>query len=757
MHRFLLSNSIYLNRPPIMLKNERSDMFITKKIILLWFVFMLCVAQCNNNPYPKSEKESNIYYDTFGAEPKHLDPAIAYSSDEYVILQQIYEPSLQYHFLKRPYQLMPLTLKKMPQVNYYAENQKILSEDSPDSKIKRVVYTLELRSDIDYQRHPAFAKNEKGEYIYHIAAHKKKFISIKHPNDLPHKGSRKLTAMDYAYQIKRLANPQIPCPIYPVLAKYILGFEDLSKRFSEEIQKIREERKKKKGPFYDQQKDEKENPIYLDLRKYTFEGVKVLSPTVLQIILNRRYPQFIYWLAMPFFAPVPWEADAFYKHPNIAKQNITLDRFPIGTGPFVLSVNQPHYRMVLEKNTNYHDDFFPNTGEPSDKKRGFLEDQGKRLPLLDKAIYVLEKESIPRWNKFLQGYYDNSSLQADIFDTAIEFSIGGPTVTDLLKEKEIKLLTSVTPLTYYYAFNMLDDIVGGYTEKKRKLRQAISIALDIEEFIQIFLNGRGIPAQGPIPPGIFGYQEGFSGMNQVVYDWNAKEKLYQRKKIEIAKRLLAEAGYPDGLDKNGNPLVLFYDKIQQGTDKTEIQWFRKQFKKLGIDLQIRSTDYNQFRKKVRIGNFQIMRWGWHADYPDAENFMFLLYGPNGVVKSNGKNSANYNNPNYDRLFVQMETLPNSVKRARIIREMLSVLRKDSPWIWGFHPVGYSLYHSWYKNAKPMTISYGTLKYKNIDVKKRSEYRIRENQPITYPMWIIFIMLLTTMVWWFYKYKKQEKT
>ena len=56
-------------------------------------------------------------------------------------------------------------------------------------------------------------------------------------------------------------------------------------------------------------------------------------------------------------------------------------------------------------------------------------------------------------------------------------------------------------------------------ERARKLRQAIAIAVDFEEYISIFANGRGIPAQSPIPPGIFGYREGEEGINRYVYDW----------------------------------------------------------------------------------------------------------------------------------------------------------------------------------------------------------------------------------------------
>ena len=134
---------------------------------------------------------------------------------------------------------------------------------------------------------------------------------------------------------------------------------------------------------------------------------------------------------------------------------------------------------------------------------------GKRLPFIDKVVFSLDKESIPRWNKFLQGYYDRSVVVvSEGFDQAIRFTGEGDTdVSDAMKQKGIRLLTSVAASTYYLGFNLIDPVVGGYTDRARKLRQAISIAIDFEERISIFENGRGIAAQGPLAPGIFGYRE----------------------------------------------------------------------------------------------------------------------------------------------------------------------------------------------------------------------------------------------------------
>src|SRR5262249_5277290 len=349
-------------------------------------------------------------------------------------------------------------------------------------------------------------------------------------------------------QIKRLAHPLLQCPIATVMDNYIKGFRDFRQMLERELVRLRAARRQAAGRLYNQEADERINPIFLDLRQYDLPGVQVIDDLTFRITLTKKYPQFLYWLAMPFFSPIPWEVDRFYTQAAAVAQNLTLDRFPVGTGAFTLSVNQSNYRMVLRRHAHFHPETYPAEGTPEDSVRGLLADRGKPLPFLDAATYVLEKEGVPRWNKFLQGYYDTSGIDSDVFDQAVLISAAGDMeLTEALQAKHVRLETDVSPSTSYYAFNMLDDVVGGYDVKRRKLRQALSIAFNLEEYIQIFLNGRAIVAQSPIPPGIFGYQEGKEGFNPVVYAWHEQLGRPQRKSLETARRLLAEAGYPNGL------------------------------------------------------------------------------------------------------------------------------------------------------------------------------------------------------------------
>ena len=705
--------------------------------LLIWLsLFCISCDSVWNNPYPRQESNQLVYYDSFSERPKHLDPVSSYSSNEYVFLGQIYEPPLQYHFLKRPYELVPLTAAHLPVAIYLDKNKQLLSEDSKPEDIDTVRYTISIKPGILFQPHPAFAKDKNNNYFYHNLD----ITDLKNVNtlaDFDKTGTRELLASDYIYQIKRMAHPRIHSPIVGLMEKYILGLDEFSVTL--------------KNIF--KTKSDKE---FLNLNDYTLAGAKLIDKYTFEIVLKEKYPQFLYWLSMSFFSPMPWEADLFYSQEGLAEKNISLDWYPIGTGPFMLTENNPNRRMVLERNPNFRGELFPIAGEDTDINMGLLEDAGKEMPFIDKAIYSLEKESIPAWNKFLQGYYDTSGIVSDSFDQAVQFSAQGDAqLTEEMQQKGIKLLTATTTSTYYMGFNMADDLVGGDSERARLLRRAISIAVDYEEYISIFANGRGRPAQGPIPPGIFGHTPGKAGINPYVYYWENNRAV--RRPIEHARELMLQAGYKNGISQvTGKPLVLNLDTPAAGPgSKAAFDWLRKQFSKLGINLVVRATDYNRFQEKMRKGTAQIFQWGWNADYPDPENFFFLLYGPNAKIDHNGENAANYKNEKFDSLFDQMKSMKNTPDRQKLIDQIVELVRYDAPWLWGYHPVGFSLHHEWYKNAKPNLMANNTLKYKRINPELRKEKRVIWNKPIWWPVALVFITMIIILLPAFISYRRKE--
>jgi len=689
-----------------------------------------CSGGLWNDPYPASDQGKSIFYSAFTERPKHLDPAQAYSENEYVFLAQIYAPPLQYHYLKRPYQLVPLAASAMPTVRYLDRQHRLLPDNAPASRIAYSEYEIHIKPGMRYQPHPAFVP----EYDHLKPVDLRGIHAI---GDFPHSGTRVVTAADYVYQIKRLADPQLQVPIFGVMSDHIVGLKEYAKTLQQAV---------------------KQHPdAYLDLNKYPLRGVKVIDEHTYRIELYGKYPQFEYWLAMPFFAPMPPEAERFYAQPGMRERNLTLDWWPVGSGPYYLSENNPNQRMVLTRNPYYDSETYPSEGEPGDAAAGLLKDAGKRLPLIDKAVFTLEKETIPYWNKFLQGYYDASGISSDSFDQAVQVSVGGEaTVSDAMKAQGIKLTTAVATSTMYTGFNWLDPVVGGNSERSRKLRQAISIAVDFEEFISIFANGRGIPAQSPIPPGIFGYRSGEAGINHYVYDWvNGAPR---RKSIATARQLLAEAGYPNGIDaKTGQPLVIYLDTTAGGAGgKARIDWLRKQFDKINVQLVARSTDYNRFQDKIRKGDTQMFYWGWNADYPDPENFLFLLTSAQAKVGKGGENAANYSNPEYDRLFEQMKNMENSPARQAIIDRMIEILRRDSPWLWGYHPKDYVLQQSWLSNVKANVMANNKIKYWRVDPQLRDRLRRKWNQPVRWPLWLSGTAVLMFAFWLWRKLRQREE-
>ena len=693
-------------------------------MILLALVATGC-GQVWNDPYPAAERGKNILYSAFTQRPKHLDPVQSYSEDEATFLYQVYEPPLQYHYLKRPFQLVPAAAQQMPVLRQYDEAGHLLSVGADPAKIVRSEYEIHIQPGVRYQPHPAFATDAHGASVY-LNLLEKDLAGKRTLADFPQTGSRELTADDYVYQIKRLAHPRLHSPVLELMGDYIIGLRDLHARL------IADDKSRN-------------NPdAWIDLRTYPMSGVEVVDRYTYRIKLKGTYPQFPYWLAMPFFAPVPYEADRFFAQPGMAERNLTLDWWPIGTGPYMLAENNPNARMVLVRNPNFRGERYPCEGEPEDRKAGLLVDCGKSIPFIDKVVFTREKESIPYWNKFLQGYYDASGVSSDNFDQAVQMGgQGDVNLSDEMAAKGIKLSTSVAPTVMYMGFNMLDPVVGGSSERARKLRLALSIAIDQEEFISVFQNGRGVPAMHPIPPGISGYRADEAGINPYVYDWvDGKPR---RKPIEDARRLLAEAGYPGGREaKSGEPLVVNLDTTGGGMgDKSTIDWLSKQFRKLDVQLVVRATDYNRFQDKIRKGNAQLFYWGWNADYPDPENFLFLLYGAQGKVKSQGENAANYENAEYDRLFERMKAMPDGPERQAIIARMLAILEHDAPWVWGFYEKAYALQHGWLYNRKPGKIIRNTLKYQRIDVAAREQARAEWNGPVLWPL--IFVVLVGGLV------------
>ena len=653
---------------------------------LLAAVFLVGLTACDNNPYRASDRDKKIVYTSFSEAPKTLDPAVAYTTSSHQFTGVIYPSMLEYHYLKRPYQLTSSLAKSVPEPDVL-----------PNGHVR---YRFDMREGAMFQKDKCFEE----------------LAGVEH---------REIVAGDVVFQLKRVADPAINSPVSSVFTK-IDGFNEFISR----LNKAREA----DTSFLEKRIDEQ----YKEAGDIV--GLKTPTPHTLEVTLKEPYPQILYWFTMQFTSPMPWEAVVYYDGKDGRKH---LRDHPVGGGPYRMASYEKQFRIVLERNPDWWGampehrgapgTIYPTEGEADDFKRGWLNPDyvGKPVPFIDRVEFRREKEAIPSFGKFLQGYYDLSGIIQESFDQVIE--------NDQLSEEMVKqgmrLEKSVSPDIFYIGFNMDDPQIGHAAgEQGRKLRQAMSLVIDVEEFTRIFTNGRGLPAHSPVPPGVFGYEKDYKNPFRSV-------------DVEKAKNLLAEAGYPGGKDpETGQPLKLTFDTANTTSrGMLQSQFYVRAWRTIGIDVEIKATTYNKFQEKVRNGAYQIFTWGWVADYPDPENFLFLLETSQARSESDGPNSANFKYARYDALFKQMKTRPNDETRLKVIREMREILAEERPWIELFSRENYALYHGWMKNVKPFGMSVPFYKYWDVDPEVRAQNRAEWNKPVRWPAYVLIALIFAILV------------
>jgi ABC-type transport system substrate-binding protein len=534
----------------------------------------------------------------------------------------------------------------------------------------------------------------------------------------------------------------VTTPIFSTFAEYVVGLADYGKLIKAEDEKLR--------AGLDPTSLDKP---FLDFRKWPLAGASAPEKHLLRMRIKGRYPQWSYWMQMTFLAPVPWEADAFYAQPGMAQAGLSLDRWPVGTGAYMMTEFVQDRRHVMKRNPNYRGEPYPCDGMPGDKEAGLLDDCGKTMPFIDTMVFTIEREGVPLKNKFRQGFYDVEIFERT--DTGMDYRVDMQDSEDVRREyieKGFRLNSGSDVNSYFIGFNMLDPVIGdgadaAQSERNRKLRQAISMAIDWEEYSKIFPKKAGTTAMSPLPQGIFGSREGTpEGVNPVTHVW--QDGKAQRRSIDEARKRMVEAGYPNGRDaKTGVPLVLNYDFYAAPTpgNKSEIDWVVRQFAKINIQLEVRATNNNQFQDKVRKGKYQVFWLGWNADYPDAENFLFLLYGPAGKTKFDGENTSNFAHAEYDRLFAQMKSLDDGPAKQQLIDKLVRIAQEEAPWTMGFFPHASAAAQQWVHNYKPAILVRDHGRFLRLDVPQRVAAHGAWNKPHWWPLLLLLVVVLG--LWW----------
>jgi oligopeptide transport system substrate-binding protein len=531
----------------------------------------------------------------------------------------------------------------------------LLTYDYLARPVKLVPNTVEAMPDITDNGTTYTLKIRKGIYFAPDAAFK---------------GSkRELTAEDYAYSIRRMFDPVLRSPVLFLLENKIIGLDELAAEA------------KKTGKFdYDK-------PI---------PGLQVVDRYTLRVRLKTPDYNFLYALATPAVVAMAREVVEAYGDDVRAR--------PVGTGPFMLKEWKRSSKIVLERNPNYRDDVY--TGFPEDT----AEDRataaalkGKKLPLIDRVEVSIIEEEQPRWLAFLNKEHDYLEYLPNAFINIA--APGGKLAPNLAKQglrfwQEPELELTVTAF-----YNMDDPVIGGYTPEKIALRRAMTLGYNAPEELFIARKGQAIRAQSLIPPGVAGFDPNFRS------DWNDYSPVK-------AKALLDMFGYidrdGDGYREtpDGKQLKLVFSAAPDAKSKVLNEVWKKSMDAIGINIDFDIQKWPDLVKKAKLNKLQIGNYlSWHADYPDAENFFQLLYGPN----AGSSNDAFFKLKEFDSLYEQSRKLPDSSERTRLYYEMNRLILVYAPWKLGVHRIRTHMAQPWLLNYKKHPILHSPWKFLDVDL------------------------------------------
>ena len=498
------------------------------------------------------------------------------------VADAIFETLLNYDYLARPAKLVPNTAEAMP----------VISKDGK-------TYTFKLKKNIYFAPDPVFGNKR-----------------------------RELTAEDYIYSIKRLADPENRSPSANFIRGKIVGLDA-------QVHKA-----KKTGKFdYDA-------PV---------AGLQATDRYTLRIKLNAPDSNFLYVLAYGALAAVSKEAVDAY--------GSGIGSHPVGTGPYMLQEYVPRSKVILVANPNYRGFIwdFKSTGTAWDEQL-VREMKGKKMPQVGRVEIAIVEEEQSRWLSFQEGRIDFDKLP----QLAAPVALDGNRLKPELAEQGIRLYRTTEPEVTYTIFNMKDPVTGGYSKEKIALRRAIAMSYNTQAEINLLRNGQATKAQMIVPPGVVGHDPAYR--SSIAYE------------PELASRLLDYFGYKKGADgyrtlPDGSPLVL---KIRTEANASS---------RVISEIWKRGLDRISVKAEFEVGNFadnvkdatgcRLMMWGgaWHADYPEGENFMQLLYGPNAGQGNHGC----YQSKAFDKLYCQAVKLPPGKARDRLYVQMNRQMEADTAW------------------------------------------------------------------------------
>ena len=447
---------------------------------------------------------------------------------------------------------------------------------------------------------------------------------------------RELVAADYAYSIKRFFDPKNRSPYAFLFEGKVVGLDELAAEA------------KKSGRFDYGAK---------------VAGLETPDRYTLRIRLKESDLNFSHIMAFPLTGAVAREAIEAYGEDT--------NSHPVGTGPYLLKKYVRSSKITLEANPGYRGqvwDFKP--GDDARDKEIVAQMKGKKLPRIGTIEISVMEETQSRWLAFERGETD---IEYQLSDIAPTFMTEDGRLKPEFVKRGIKLDRSVDPEITYTFFNMREQIggqpnpVGGFAKERIALRRAIAMAYKIDDQIKIIRKGQAVKDEYPIPPGIAGHDPSYK--SSIQYD------------PQTANALLDKFGYKKGADgyrtmPDGKPLLVRYSSSPNERDRQFDELVKRSLDSIGVRLEIHKDRWPELVKAQKQCRLMMHGSAWIADYPDGDNFMQLLYGPNSGQSNNGC----YQSPVFDKLYEKSRRLPDGPERNKLYHEMTRQMEADTAWI-----------------------------------------------------------------------------
>jgi ABC-type transport system substrate-binding protein len=474
---------------------------------------------------------------------------------------------------------------------------------------------------------------------------------------------RELTAEDYIYTFKRVLDPQSRSVHASFLAGKIAGLDDLAAQAQ------------KSGHFnYDA-------PV---------AGLQAPDRYTLRVTLNAKDYNFLNIMAYAAFGAVAQEVISTY--------GAQSGQHPVGTGPYMLQTYVPRSKIVLVANPEYRGftwDFKPSS-DAIDKQ--IVKDmQGKRMPQVGKVEINIIEEEQSRWLAFQGKQIDFDKMPQLAAPTVLD----GDKLKPEYAEQGIQLQRVVDAGVTYTVMNYKDPTIGGNSLDRIALRRAITMVYDNKQEVSILRNGQATKLEMFIPPGVVGYDPTYR--NSVAYD------------PALANKLLDHFGYKRGADgyrtmPDGKPLLLKFTREQAVFYQEMSELWKRGLDKIGIRSEF---IINNFADNLKAATqCKLMLWGaaWMADYPEGQNFMQLLYGPNVGQGNHGC----YSSPTYDALYQKAVALPPGPERNQLYLQMNRQIEADSAVVVNTTRIRSWLARPWVKGFKKHPILHAEWQYIDVD-------------------------------------------